>query len=105
MLGMPNEEEEKEGQKKLFMPLGQASHRFWLQRGDERQSRHPCKLWRELPGSPCTANEEQKKYEWTISRCLKITENVSFNIYVYILSGQKLIKMQKIVHFGEFLKT
>ena len=28
------------------------------------------------------------------SRCLKITEKVSFNIssYVYILSGQKLIK-------------
>ena len=44
------------------------------------------------------------------NRCLKITEKVSFNIaseasYVYILSGQKLIKMPKMVHFGEFLKT
>ena len=45
------------------------------------------------------------------ARCLKITEKVSFNIaseasYVYILSGQKLIKnAKKMVHFGEFLKT
>ena len=36
----------------------------------------------------------------TTSRCLKITEKVSFNIasgasYVYILSGQKLIKNAK----------
>ena len=43
------------------------------------------------------------------SRCLKITEKVSFNIaseasYVYILNGQNFIKMTKIVHFGEFLK-
>ena len=35
-----------------------------------------------------------------VSRCLKITEKVSFNIaseasYVYILSGQKLIKNAK----------
>ena len=35
---------------------------------------------------------------------------VSFNIaseasYVYILSGQKFIKMPKMVHFGKFLKT
>ena len=35
-----------------------------------------------------------------MSRCLKITEKVSFNIvsearYVYILSGQKLIKSAK----------
>ena len=40
------------------------------------------------------------------SRCLKITEKVSFNIaseasYVYKSS----LKMPKIVHFGEFLKT
>ena len=46
---------------------------------------------------------------YTYSRCLKITEKVSFNIaseasYVYILSGQKLIKNDKMVHFGEFLK-
>ena len=43
----------------------------------------------------------------TYPRCLKITEKVSFNIaseasYVYILSGQKLIKNAK---NGEFLKT
>ena len=38
---------------------------------------------------------------------MKIIEKVSFNIasYVYILSGQKLIKKRpKMVHFGEFLK-
>ena len=40
---------------------------------------------------------------------MKIIE-VSFNIaneasYVYILSGQKLTKNSKMVHFGEFLKT
>ena len=45
-----------------------------------------------------------------LPRCLKITEKVSFNIaseasYVYILSGQKLIKKAKIVHFGEFLNN
>ena len=39
------------------------------------------------------------------SRCLKITEKVSFNIaneasYVYILSGQKLIKNVVIIHTG-----
>ena len=45
-----------------------------------------------------------------IAQCLKITEKVAFNIasevsYVYILSGQKFIKMPKMVNFGEFLKT
>ena len=36
------------------------------------------------------------------ARCLKITEKLSFDAtYVYILSGQKLIKMQKMVHFGK----
>ena len=45
-----------------------------------------------------------------LSQCLKIAQKVAFNIaseasYVYILSGQKLIKRPKIVHFGEFLKT
>ena len=44
------------------------------------------------------------------SRCLKITEKVSFNIAseascVYILSGQKFKKCQEMVHFSEFLKT
>ena len=46
---------------------------------------------------------------WT--RCLKITEKVSFNIaseasYVYIFSGKKLIKnAKKKVNFGEFLQN
>ena len=44
------------------------------------------------------------------TRCLKITEKILFNIaseasYVYILSGQRLLKMPNMVHFGEFLKT
>ena len=43
-------------------------------------------------------------------QCLKIAQKVSFNIaseasYVYILSGQKFIKMPKMVNFDEFLKT
>ena len=43
------------------------------------------------------------------ARCLKITEKVSFNIaseasYVYILSGQKLIKNAKIDQVFENLK-
>ena len=46
----------------------------------------------------------------TESQCLKITGKVSFNIaseasYVYILSGQKLIKNAKNGPFGEFWKT
>ena len=43
---------------------------------------------------------------WPLARCLKITEKVSFNIaseasysYVYILSGQKLIKNAKNCQF------
>ena len=42
-----------------------------------------------------------------LTQCLKITEKVSFKIasYVYILSGQKLIKNAKNEPFGEFLKT
>ena len=47
-----------------------------------------------------------------LGRCLKITEKVSFNIaseasYLYILSGQKLIKNAKIgqlVQVFEYLK-
>ena len=40
------------------------------------------------------------------AQCLKITEKVSFNIaseasYVYILSGQKFIKIVKNGQFGE----
>ena len=43
------------------------------------------------------------------SQCLKITEKVAFNItseasYVYILSGQKLIKNAKMVHLASFWK-
>ena len=43
------------------------------------------------------------------SRCLKITENVSFNIaseasYVYILSGQKFIKNAKNSQFGDIFE-
>jgi len=40
-------------------------------------------------------NTGLKKTRW--ARCLKITEKVSFNIasYVYIFSGQKLIKNAK----------
>ena len=46
----------------------------------------------------------------TVSQCLKIDQNVLFNIaseasYVYILSGQKFIKNAKNAQFGEFLKT
>ena len=46
---------------------------------------------------------------FTKSRWLKITEKVSFKIaseasYVNILSKQKLIKMPKMVQFGDFLK-
>ena len=41
---------------------------------------------------------------------MKFTEKVSFKIaseasYVYILSGQNLIKGPKMVQFGEFLVT
>ena len=44
-----------------------------------------------------------------LTRCLKITEKVSFNMasevsYVCILSGQKFIKIAKNSQFGEFLK-
>ena len=45
-----------------------------------------------------------------LSRCLKITEKVSFNFvsaanYVYILSGQKFLRKAKNAQFGQFLKT
>ena len=51
-----------------------------------------------------SANQRTDKHKYnhlTATRCLKITEKVSFNIaseasYVYILSGQKLIKNAKI---------
>ena len=44
------------------------------------------------------------------TRCLKITEKISFKIaseasYVYILSWQKLIRNAKNGQFGEFLKN
>ena len=42
----------------------------------------------------------------TMARCLKITEKVAFNMaseasYVYNLSGQKFVKMPKIVNSGK----
>ena len=45
-----------------------------------------------------------KKYISIVSRCLKITEKVSFNIaseasYVYIMRGQKLTKNAKNASF------
>ena len=45
----------------------------------------------------------------TYTQCLKIIEKVSFIIaseasYVYILNGQKFIKMSKMVYFDSFLK-
>ena len=44
------------------------------------------------------------------AQCLKITKKVAFNIaseasYVYISSGQKLIKKAKKVNFGERYQT
>ena len=44
------------------------------------------------------------------SQCLKITEKVGFSItseasYVYILSGQKLLKMPKIGRFWRFFEN
>ena len=59
---------------------------------------------------PCEVGDRRGRVQWTkdgltlgkkpTSRCLKITEKVPFNIaseasYVYILSGQKLIKNAK----------
>ena len=49
-----------------------------------------------------------RNWNWKASRCLKITEKVSFNItseaiYVYILSGQKFIKKWSIL--ASFLKA
>ena len=51
----------------------------------------------------------QNAAEITTTRCLKITEKVSFNIaseasYVYILSGQKLIKNAKNAQFENVKK-
>ena len=50
------------------------------------------------------------KNNLTVSRCLKITEKVSFNIaseasYVYILSWQKFIKNAKNTQFGQFFEN
>ena len=52
----------------------------------------------------------EKARRQTHSRCLKITENVSFNIAseagnAYILSGQKLIKNVKNGQFWQFFET
>ena len=57
----------------------------------------------------CRPTDYSKLSNYT-ERCLKITEKVSLKFaseasYVYNLSGQKSIKMPKMVNFGEFLKT
>ena len=54
-------------------------------------------------------HDEGSKPIVVVAQCLKITEKVAFNIasqasYVYILSGQTLMKNAKMVHFEEFLK-
>ena len=52
-----------------------------------------------------------RKFVLTFTKSLKITEKVSFNIaseasYVYILKvAKRLLKMPKIDHFGDLLKT
>ena len=66
-----------------------------------RQSIHIMKL---------SISKGASKSRCTYPRCLKITEKVSFNIaseasYVYIMSGQKFIKMPKMVNFGEFFEN
>ena len=53
-----------------------------------------------LTGFEPTLFYQRVRSDFTTSRCLKITEKVSFKIaseacYVYILSGQKLIKNAK----------
>ena len=49
-------------------------------------------------------------FKLTMSRCLKITEKISFNIaseasYVYILSGQKLVRNAKNCPFWRVFKN
>ena len=40
-----------------------------------------------------------------IARCLKITDKVSFKIASEFWVDKSLLKMPKMVHFGEFLKN
>ena len=66
--------------------------------------------------------DEANAYQWRVfewneklwnsntSQCLKIIQKVTFNIkseasYVYILVDKSWLKMPKVVHFSEFLKT
>ena len=56
-----------------------------------------------------TESRLKDKFHMPYTRCLKITEKVSFNIaseasYVYMLSGQKLVKNAKNSQFFENLK-
>ena len=85
--------------------------------GEKRPSRQTVatvQLWHLL----CWTTEENFIYTCTLTRCLKITEKVSFNIaseasFFYILTvlpdrsiliGQKLVENSKIkmIHFGNF---
>ena len=61
-----------------------------------------------INSEPLSTNSE--KGDKKIARCLKILKKVSFNIaseasYVYIMSGQKLIKNAKSDQFWRVLKT
>ena len=76
----------------------------------ESQSSQPSKpiTFRELDVSPLIVSTLKKLSSITmITRCLKIPEKVSFNItseasYVYILSGQKFIKIPKMLILASF---
>ena len=53
-------------------------------------------------------NDDQrglKKYKSTVSRCLKITEKVSFNIESKVASGQKLINNAKNGQFWRVIEN
>ena len=74
---------------------------------------HPCRsIFFAIGWHPAMKNKKytmhSRNWNWKASRCLKITEKVSFNItseaiYVYILSGQKFIKKWSIL--ASFLKA
>ena len=65
-----------------------------------------CKLVLRKSSWDPKIDEDLMQSKNSISQCLKIIEKVSFNIasvasYVYILSGQKFIKIVKNGQFGE----
>ena len=81
--------------------------------GFQAQLLGPGAQLRIIPTPPGTATvlllDYQAKEHQRQSRCLKITEKVSFNIasgvsYIYFL-GQKFIENVKNSQFGEFLKN